>query len=215
MCFLESLRPEELARVGEGFAGDEVALLRRRASPLTPRPRIGAMARMAKPNGDDQPATRGELLKLEARLDVKIGDLGDKITGIGSMLEEVAGHVRAIAEGHGALDAKLTAMANDHGARLERIELEHGARLGRIEHHLGLNGAPPRLRRGAQLAGSCSRLPAVFCSHDAAMMMSPARAPLHGAQAAFTRQRPAVQIKSSFNMSQQDGACSIPGISYG
>jgi hypothetical protein len=77
---------------------------------------------------EDLPATKGEVWK------------------IGSLLEQVAGHVRTIADGHGALDAKLTAVADDVADVKSELEM-HGLRLKRIEHHLGLNGAPVRAGR--------------------------------------------------------------------
>jgi hypothetical protein len=90
---------------------------------------LGTMSWMAA-SDENLPATKGEVRK------------------IGSLLEQVAGHVRLIAEGHGALSAKLTAVAEDVADVKSELEM-HGLRLKRIEHNLGLNGSPPRARKPA------------------------------------------------------------------
>ena len=91
---------------------------------MTPRSRPGTMARMAA-SDEDLPATKGEVRK------------------IGSLLEQVAGHVRLIAEGHDAITTKISAVAEDVADVKSKLEM-HGLRLKRIEHHLGLNGATAR-----------------------------------------------------------------------
>jgi hypothetical protein len=68
-----------------------------------------------------------------------------KVDRLGTLLEEVAGHVRVIAVGHGTLNAKVDSLAADSAqlfAESEQRDLALSARVARIEKHLGLNGPP-------------------------------------------------------------------------
>ncbi|MGE0548953.1 MAG: hypothetical protein AB7O24_29435 [Kofleriaceae bacterium] len=60
------------------------------------------------------------------------------------LLEQIQTHVKAIAEGHMALNDKFDRLEAGHVAldeKFDRLETKFDARLARIEGHVGLNGS--------------------------------------------------------------------------